>query len=183
MYLQLVESSEEHNTPQVINDINDGRLIDINEIQDIFTVENVTVPIKSNITEPQKSSEKRSYNQNGQIENSTNEHQAISKSLQKDDDKFELFTNCIVGNFKTLPLNIVPVCQENMTTFTTHERLDEFTVTNQTSQTYDYMPQLSPDLFSEQSISSSWLQISDNENGFEAETSDILSLAIRNTFF
>lgn len=60
------------------------------------------------------------------------------------------------------------------------ERL--YQLTNQRSQTYDYMPQSSPDLFSEQSMSSSWLHMSDNENRPQAETSaDILNTAIRNS--
>jgi hypothetical protein len=49
----------------------------------------------------------------------------------------------------------------------------------QRSQIYVYMPKSSPDLFSEQSMSSSW---SDIKNRSQAETSaDILSRAISNS--
>jgi len=73
-----------------------------------------------------------------------------------------------------MPLDRAFVCQEKLMGVMKEERLYQ-----QRSQTYVYMPQSSPDLFSEQSMSSSW---SDIENRPQAETSaDILSRAISNS--
>lgn len=78
-----------------------------------------------------------------------------------------------------MPLDRAFVCQEKLMDVMKQERL--YQLINQTSQKYDYMPQSSPDLFSEQSMSSSWSHMSDNENKPQAETSaDIFSTAKRN---
>lgn len=69
-----------------------------------------------------------------------------------------------------MPLDRAFVCQEKLMGVMREERLYQ-----QRPQTYVYMPQSSPDLFSEQS----W---SDIENRPQAETSaDILSRAISNS--
>jgi len=79
-----------------------------------------------------------------------------------------------------MPLDRAFVCQEKLMDVMKQERL--YQLINQGSQKYDYMAQSSPDLFSEQSMSSSWSHnMSDNENQPQAETSaDILGTAIRN---
>ncbi|KAL4135097.1 hypothetical protein QTP88_006753 [Uroleucon formosanum] len=148
--LESVKSSEQP-TSQVINDINDEQPTVIDEPQsEISTVENeiVTVAEKSNITRPRKSANKRCYSQIGQIKNSTNKLQAISNSCKEDDDEFDLFAKSIAVQLKKMPHNRAFVYQEKL---------------------MDVMKQ--EHLFSEQSISSSWSHMPDNENKLQAVTS------------
>ncbi|KAE9522202.1 hypothetical protein AGLY_017462 [Aphis glycines] len=170
-----VESSKQP-ISQVINCINDGETTDNDGTQsEIFTVENqnVIVTEKSNLTpQPRKSANKRSYSQISHIENSINKLEAISNSCREDDDEFDLFAKSIAVQLRKMPLDRAFVCQEKLMCVMKEERLYQ-----QRPQTYVYMPQSSPDLFSEQSMSSSW---SDIENRPQAETSaDILSRAIK----
>lgn len=157
---------EQNNTSKIINYVNnEEQLSDKNETKlemSSFENENVTAVKRFNKT-PRKSTNKRSYSQISSIENSINKLQAISNSYKdNDDDEFDLFAKSVAVQLKKIPLDRAFVCQEKIMAVMKQERLYQLTVVNQRSQTYfelhstySDVPQSSPDLFSEQSTSSS----------------------------